>query len=81
MAKDVAGTCRRYKRLVDKETEKLAQVEGRGDQTQTAKFKTGLIFFTQGKMDETRVLYTHLENLGVARGSGRKEAGALFHRR
>ena len=48
VAKDRA-TSQKYKRVVDKETEKLAQIEGRGDQTQTAKFKTGLIFFTAGQ--------------------------------
>jgi len=31
----------KYKRLVDKETEKLAQIEGTPDQTLTAKLKTG----------------------------------------
>ena len=55
----------KYKRLVDKETEKLAQVEGTPDQTLTAKIKTGMAYFSQEKWDETRVLYTQLENLGV----------------
>lgn len=77
IAKDRANFDK-YKRLVDKETEKLVQLEGRGDQTQTAKFKSGLIFFTQGRMDETRVLYTHLENLGVLEDAEEKKQALYF---
>jgi TolA-binding protein len=77
MAKDRASF-EKYKRIVLKEEEKLAQIEGRTDQTQTAKFKTGLIFFTQGKMDETRVLYTHLENLGVLEDPEDKKQALYF---
>jgi TolA-binding protein len=75
--KDRAGF-EKYKRLVIKEQEKLAQIEGHTDQTQTAKFKTGLIFFTQGKMDETRVLYTHLENLGAIEDPEDKKQALYF---
>ncbi len=77
IAKDVQGL-QKYKRIEDKETEKLAQLEGRTDQTQTAKFKTGLIFFTQGKMDETRVLYTHLESLGAIESEEDKRQALYF---
>ena len=76
-AKDIPGF-QKYKRIVDKETEKLAQVQERGDQTQVAKFKTGLIFFAQGKMDETRVLYTHLENLGAIEEAADKKQALYF---
>jgi TolA-binding protein len=68
----------KYKRLVDKETEKLAGLEARTDQTQTAKFKTGLIFFTQGKMDETRVLYTHLQAQGAIEEDADKKQALYF---
>jgi len=77
VAKDVAGL-QKYKRLVDKETEKLAQIEGRADQTQQAMFKSGLIFFTQNKMDETRVLYTHLENTGAIEAEADKKQALYF---
>jgi TolA-binding protein len=77
IAKDAQGL-QKYKRIVLKEEEKLAQIEGRTDQTQTAKFKTGLIFFTQGKMDETRVLYTQLENLGVLEDPEDKKQALYF---
>ncbi len=77
VAKDVP-TLQKYKRLVDKETEKLAQLEGRTDQTQQAKFKTGLIFFTQNKMDETRVLYTQLENTGAIEDEADKKQALYF---
>ncbi len=77
IAKDMVNF-QKLKRLVDKETEKLAQVEGRSDQTLTAKFKTGMIFFTQGKMDETRVLYTHMENLGAIEDPEEKKQALYF---
>ncbi len=76
-AKDLAAF-QKYKRLVDKETEKLAQIEGRTDQTQTAKFKSGLVFFTQGKMDETRVLYTHLDKIGAIEDPDDKKQALYF---
>ena len=76
-AKDIPGF-QRYKRVIDKETEKLAQLEGRTDQTQTAKFKTGLIFFTQGKMDETRVLYQQLEALEAIEDPEDKKQALYF---
>ena len=77
IAKDMAAF-QKYKRLVDKETEKLAAIEGRTDQTETAQFKSGLVFFTQGKMDETRVLYTHLEELGVLEDPEDKKQAQYF---
>ncbi len=76
-AGDKAGFAK-YKRVVDKETEKLAAIEGRGDQTVSAKFKTGVIFFSQGKMDETRVLYTQLESLGVLEDPEEKKQALYF---
>ncbi len=76
-ARDIPGF-QKYKRLVDKETEKLAQIEGRADQTDTAKFKSGLVFFTQGRMDETRVLYTHLDQIGAIEDPEDKKQALYF---
>ncbi|HSI11223.1 MAG TPA: tetratricopeptide repeat protein, partial [Chthoniobacter sp.] len=76
-AKDTAGF-QKYKRISEKETEKLAIIEAKTDQTLTAKFKTGLVFFTQGKMDETRVLFTHLEQLGALEGDEEKKQALYF---
>ncbi len=47
---------KRYQRLIEKETEKLALLENREDQTLTAKFKSGEIFFQLGRADEARVV-------------------------
>ena len=55
----------KLKRLVDKEQEKLALIEGRTDQTVTAKMKTGQIYFQLGKMDEARVLFSFLDQMGL----------------
>lgn len=77
IAKDMVNF-QKNKRLVDKETERLAQIEGRTDQTLTAKFKTGVIFFTQGKMDETRVLYHQLESLGALEDAEEKKQALYF---
>ncbi len=68
----------RFKRVVEKEQEKLAQVEGRTDQTLTAKIKTGLIYFSEGREDETRVLFTHLDNLGVIEDPEDKKQALYF---
>ncbi|HEV7868395.1 MAG TPA: tetratricopeptide repeat protein, partial [Chthoniobacteraceae bacterium] len=51
----------RLQRLLEKELEKLAAFEGRADQTVTAKIKSGQIFFQLGKLDEARLLLTHLQ--------------------
>ncbi len=77
IAKDLAGF-QRNKRIVDKETEKLAAIEGSADKTVTAKFKTGVIFFSQAKWDETRVLYTQLENLGIIDDAEEKKQMLYF---
>lgn len=55
------ATFRRLQRVQEKEQEKLATFEGRGDQTVTAKVKSGQIFFQMGKFDEARVLLTFVE--------------------
>jgi tetratricopeptide (TPR) repeat protein len=65
----------RFKRLVDKETEKLAQVEGSPDMTLTAKIKTGIAYFSQEKWDETRVLFSQLEDLGLLETPPDKKEG------
>lgn len=54
---------KRLQRLQEKEQEKLATFEGRGDQTVTAKVKSGQIFFQMGKLDEARVLLSFAEPL------------------
>ncbi|MEA3213782.1 MAG: hypothetical protein QOE70_6839 [Chthoniobacter sp.] len=56
---------RRLQRLQEKEQEKLAAFEERGDQTVTAKIKSGQIFFQLGKLDESRVLLTFVEPLAA----------------
>ena len=48
-------------RIADKEREKLAAFEGRGDETVTAKLKSGEIYFQLGKFDEARVLLSFIE--------------------
>ncbi len=53
-------------RIQGKEQEKLAIFESRGDDTVTAKLKTGQIFFQLGKFDESRVLLSYLEPLAEA---------------
>jgi len=54
---------KRAERIQGKEQEKLALFEGRGDDTVTAKLKTGQIFFQLGRFDESRVLLSYLEPL------------------
>lgn len=68
----------KYKRLVDKETERLAQIEQSPDQTLTAKLRTGLIFFSEGKWDETRVFYTQMDSLGVIEDANDKKQADYF---
>jgi TolA-binding protein len=50
-----------YQRIADKEQEKIAIIEGRPDQTVTAKLKSGMIFFQLGKSDEARVVFNFIE--------------------
>ena len=56
-----AALFKRLGRVKEKENEKLAQLQGRPDQTLTAKVKCGEIFFQLGKMDEARVLLSFAE--------------------
>ena len=51
------------KRVADKETEKLADLNGRQDEALTAKLRTGVVFFSEDKWDETRVFYDQMEKL------------------
>ena len=55
------NTFKRSQRLVEKEREKLAQLESRADQTFTAKLKSGQIFFQMGKSDESRVVLNFIK--------------------
>ncbi len=52
---------KRLQRVQEKEMEKLAGFEGRGDETVTAKLKNGQIFFQLNKLDEARVLLSYIE--------------------
>ncbi len=54
------------KRVIEKEEEKLAQFKDRGDDTVTAKIKCGQIFSQLGKNDETRLLLSFIERMGLA---------------
>ena len=54
------------KRVIEKEQEKLAQFKERGDDTVTAKIKCGQIFSQLGKNDETRLLMSFIEQMGLA---------------
>jgi TolA-binding protein len=63
-SRDLPGI-QRYKRLIDKEQEKLAQIQGRQDQTVTAKFKCGIVYFQEGRLDEARVLFSYIDQLGL----------------
>ena len=58
--RDVAGRDR-YQRIADKELEKVAIIEGRPDQTVTAKVKSGMLFFQLGKSNEARVVFNFVE--------------------
>jgi tetratricopeptide (TPR) repeat protein len=63
---------------VEKEQEKLAIIEAKPDQTVTAVFKTGIVFFTQGRMDEARIIYTHLDQLGALETVDDKKQALYF---
>ena len=52
---------KRLERYRDKEAAKLADFEGRADETTTAKLKSGQIFFQLSKLDEARVLLGYIE--------------------
>ena len=54
---------KKLQRLQEKELEKLAGFEQRGDETVTAKLKSGEIFFQLNKVDEARVLLSFIEPL------------------
>ncbi len=54
----------KWKRTLEKETAKLAELSQRPDQAQVAKLRAGLIFFSEGRWDEVRVFYDQLEKLG-----------------
>jgi TolA-binding protein len=54
---------KRLQRVQEKEMEKLANFEQRGDETVTAKLKSGQIFFQLNKLDESRVLLSFIEPL------------------
>lgn len=59
-----AGNTQQFKRLqrfLEKEQEKLANLEQRADQTVTAKVKSGQIFISMEKFDETRVLLSFIQ--------------------
>jgi TolA-binding protein len=58
---DVNGF-KRSQRLIEKERDKLAQFETRGDQTFTAKLRMGQIFFQLGKGDEARTVFNTIKN-------------------
>ena len=63
-AQDLPGI-QKYKRVLDKEQEKLAQIQGRQDQTVIAKFKCAIIYFQEGRLNEARVLFTYMDQLGL----------------
>ena len=54
---------KKLQRVQEKEMEKLAGFEQRGDETLTAKLKNGQIFFQLNKLDEARVLLSCIEPL------------------
>jgi len=76
-AHDMAGF-QRYKRIIDKETERLAQIQQTADQSLTAKLRTGVIFFSQGKWDEVRVFYTQMENVGALEDANDRKQAEYF---
>lgn len=77
IAKDMANF-QRFNRLVDKAKDRLAEIQQSPDQTLTAKLKSGVIYFSQGKWDETRVFYTQMDSLGVLEAPEDKKQAAYF---
>ena len=55
-----------YKRVVEKEQEKLAAFKDRADDTVLARIKGAQIFSMLGKHDETRMVMNYLEQRGLA---------------
>ncbi len=72
------ATFQRLKRVIDKAQEKLAQFKDRGDETVTAKLKSGQIFSQLGKPDETRVVMNYIDQLGLATEPEQKKL-LLYH--
>lgn len=68
----------KFNRLVDKAKDRLAEIQQTQDQTITAKLKTGVIYFSQSKWDETRVFYTQMDSLGVIEAPEDKKQAAYF---
>jgi TolA-binding protein len=74
---DVANF-KKLKRVVEKEQEKLAQFQERGDETVTAKIKCGQIFAQLGKPDETRMVMNYIDQAGLATADDQKKL-VLYH--
>jgi TolA-binding protein len=72
------ATFQKLKRVVDKEQEKLAAFKERPDETTAAKIKTGLIFSTLERPDETRVLMSYLDQSGLVTEPDQKKL-LLYH--
>jgi len=69
---------KKLKRVVEKEQEKLAQFQERGDETVTAKIKSGQIFAQLGKPDETRMVMNYIDQAGLATEAEQKKL-VLYH--
>ncbi len=72
------ATFQKLKRVVDKEQEKLAAFKERGDETVTAKIKSGQIFSQLGKPDETRMVMNYIDQMGLAAEPEQKKL-VLYH--
>ncbi|HEY3898818.1 MAG TPA: tetratricopeptide repeat protein [Chthoniobacter sp.] len=75
--KDMNGF-QKWKRVADKETEKLADLNQRQDEALTAKLRTGLIFFSESKWDETRVFYDQMEKLNLLEDANDRKQALYF---
>lgn len=60
-ARDTAAL-KRIDRQAERDRRKLAELQGRPDQTVAALQKTGETYFQQGKYDEARVVLSHVQN-------------------
>ena len=69
---------KKLKRVVEKEQEKLALFQERGDETVTAKIKAGQIFSMMGKPDETRMVMNYIDRNGLATVEDQKKL-VLYH--
>jgi hypothetical protein len=67
------NTFKRSQRLIEKERDKLAQLENRADQTFTAKLKAAQIFFQMGKPDETRVVLNFIKDFAGDDAEAKKQ--------